>query len=153
MVKDKVRLVFSDLGSNSYKYWDGELHDDGRVISTFGVVGAKNPQSKDFGCVGESFFQKKIREKERKGYTRAKVLMEGSNVTVSTIAKSSLADIALSQINLSDNSLKSLITRLANSNVHKITNSTSISFDNGVFQTPLGVVTKDGISEARVLLD
>ena len=46
MATEKVRLVFSDLGSNSYKYWDGELHDDGRVISTFGVVGAKNPQSK-----------------------------------------------------------------------------------------------------------
>jgi len=44
MATEKVRLVFSDLGCNSYKYWDGELHDDGRVISTFGVVGAKNPQ-------------------------------------------------------------------------------------------------------------
>jgi poly [ADP-ribose] polymerase len=151
MATEKVRLVFSDLGSNSYKYWDGELHDDGRVISTFGVVGAKNPQSKDFGCVGRSFFEKKIREKERKGYARAKVLLDG--VVNTTVNKSSLADIALTQIKLSDSSLKSLIKRLADSNVHKITNSTSISFNNGVFQTPLGIVTKDGISEARILLD
>lgn len=152
MATEKVRLVFSDLANNSYKYWDGELFDDGRVVSTFGVVGAKNPQSKDFGCVGRSFFDKKIREKERKGYSKAKVLMEGS-VTNTTIANTSLADIALSQIKLSDSSLKALIKRLADSNVHKITNSTSISFNNGVFQTPLGIVTKEGISEARILLD
>jgi poly [ADP-ribose] polymerase len=152
MVKEKVRLVFSDLKANSYKYWDGELYDDGRVVSTFGVVGAKNPQSKDFGCVGRSFYERKIREKERKGYSRAKVLMEG-DVTNTTVANTSLADIALSQIKLSDSSLKSLVKRLADSNVHKITNSTSISFNNGVFQTPLGIVTKEGITEARVLLD
>lgn len=144
-------MVFSDLSKRSYKYWDGELHDDGRVVSIFGVVGAKNPQSKDFGCVGESFFQKKIREKERKGYSRAKVLMEGNTTTV--VNKSSLADIALTQIKLSDDSLKALVKRLADSNVHKITNSTSISFDNGVFQTPLGIVTQEGIDDARILLD
>lgn len=152
MIKEKVRLVFSDLKANSYKYWDGELHDDGRVISTYGVVGATNPQSKDFGCVGDGEFRRRIREKEKKGYTHAKVLMSGA-VTNTTIANTSLADIALAQIKLSDPSLKTLIKRLADSNVHKITNSTSISFNNGVFQTPLGIVTKEGISEARILLD
>jgi poly [ADP-ribose] polymerase len=149
-IKERVRLIYSDLGDRSYKYWDGELHDDGRVVSYFGVVGAKNPQSRDFGCKGESFFRSKIREKERKGYTHAKVLMEGaSNIVVN---RSSLADIALSQIKISNDSLKPLIKRLADSNVHKITNSTSISFDNGVFQTPLGIVTKEGIEDARNLL-
>ena len=108
MVKERVRLVFSDLKANSYKYWDGELHDDGRVISYFGVVGAKNPQSKGFGVVGESFFRKKIREKERKGYSHAKVLIEGDK-SYDIIPKTMLADIALSQINLSDDSLKPLI--------------------------------------------
>lgn len=152
MIKEKVKLVFSDLKANSYKFWQAELHDDGRVVAEFGVVGAKNPQSKDFGNVGKSFFDKKIREKERKGYTHAKVLMEGA-VTNKVIVNTSLADIALSQIKLSDDSLKTLVKRLADSNVHKITNSTSISFDNGVFQTPLGIVTKEGISEARILLD
>jgi poly [ADP-ribose] polymerase len=152
MEVEKVKLVFSDLKANSYKFWQAELHDDGKVVAEFGVVGAKNPQSKDFGNVGRSFFEKKIREKERKGYSRAKVLMEGA-VNTTTAANTSLSDIALSQINLSDTSLKTLIKRLADSNVHKITNSTSISFNNGVFQTPLGIVTKDGISEARILLD
>lgn len=152
-IKEKVRLVFSDLAKHSYKYWDGELHDDGRVVSRFGVVGAQNPQSNDFGIVGESFFRKKIREKEKKGYSHAKVLMDGAVTTTTLGANISLADIALSQIQLSDKSLQPLVKRLADSNVHKITNSTSISFDNGVFQTPLGIVTQEGIDEARNLLD
>lgn len=152
MATEKVRLVFSDLSKRSYKFWDGELFDDGRVVSTYGVVGATNPQTNDYGIKGRGFFESKIREKERKGYTRAKVLLEGA-VTSPISNNTSLADIALSQINLSDNSLKALVKRLADSNVHKITNSTSISFDNGVFQTPLGIVTLEGINEARDLLD
>lgn len=151
MIKEKVRLVFSDLKKNSYKYWDGELFEDGRVISTYGVVGARNPQTNDYGLVGESFFRKKIREKEKKGYTHAKVLIE--NGTAKPIHNISLADIAIKQIKISNKSLEPLIARLANSNVHKITSSTSINFDNGVFQTPLGIVTQEGITEARVLLD
>lgn len=147
-MSEKVRLVFSDLAKNSYKYWDGELLDDGTVVSTFGVVGAANPQSKNFGKVGRSFFEKKIREKERKGYEHAKVILEGvpNNKVIDT---RSLADIAVKQIKHSNNLVEALIKRLANSNVHKITNSTSISFNNGVFQTPLGVVTQEGIDEAR----
>jgi poly [ADP-ribose] polymerase len=149
-IKERVRLVFSDLGSNSYKYWDGELHDDDTVVSFFGVVGAKNPQSKNFGKVGKAFFDKKIREKERKGYEHAKVILEGSNTQ--TVNKQSLADIAVKQIKFSNPNIESLIKRLANSNVHKISSSTSISFDNGIFQTPLGVVTQEGIDDARNLL-
>jgi poly [ADP-ribose] polymerase len=149
---EKSRLVFSDLAKNSYKYYDIELFDSGQVIASYGVVGAKNPQVNDYGNVGRAFYEKKIREKERKGYSRAKVLMEGA-VTNTTVANTSLADIALSQIKLSDSSLKPLVKRLADSNVHKITNSTSISFDNGVFQTPLGIVTQEGIDDARLLLD
>lgn len=151
MATEKVRLVFSDLKKNSYKFYDAELYDDGTVIATYGVVGAKNPQTNNYGKAGRNFFESKIREKERKGYSRAKVLLDG--VSTANVSKASLADLALKQIKLSDRSLEPLVTRLANSNVHKITSSTSISFDNGVFQTPLGIVTQDGIDEARILLE
>lgn len=148
---EKVRLVFSDLGKNSYKYWDGELLDDGTVISTFGVVGAANPQSKNFGKVGKSFLDKKVREKLNKGYEHAKVIIEGAGQTA-IVQKGTLADIAVRQIKHTNDMVKGLITRLANSNIHKITSATSISFNDGVFKTPLGVVTKEGIDEARLML-
>jgi poly [ADP-ribose] polymerase len=150
-MSEKVRLVFSDLSKRSYKYWDGELLDDGTVISTFGVVGATNPQSKNFGKVGKSFFDKKIREKLNKGYEHAKVIIEGANSTA-IVQKGTLADIAMRQIKHSNDLVKKLIRRLADSNIHKITSSTSISFNNGVFKTPLGIVSQEGIDEARHLL-
>lgn len=150
-MSEKVRLVFSDLAKNSYKYWDGELLDDGTVISTFGVVGAANPQSKNFGKVGKSFFEKKIREKLNKGYEHAKVIIEGANTTA-IVQKGTLADIAMRQIKHSNDLVKKLIKRLADSNIHKITSATSISFNDGVFKTPLGIVTQEGIDEARLLL-
>ena len=150
MARQKKRLIFSDLSKRSYKYYDIEVSDNGVVTATFGVVGATNPQSHTYSG-GESMFNKKVREKLAKGYVEAKVLMEGT--TDIPVNKGSLADIALTQIKLSDKTLEPLIKRLADSNVHKITNATSISFDNGVFQTPLGIVTKDGISDARLLLD
>lgn len=150
-IKEKVRLVFSDLGKNSYKYWDAELYEDGTVISSFGVVGATTPQTKNFGKVGEAFFRKKIKEKERKGYEHAKVIIDGAPTT-KVVDSRSLADIAVNQIKFTNSGVEALIRRLANSNVHKITNSTSIVFDNGVFQTPLGIVTQEGIDSARSLL-
>ncbi len=103
MVKEKSRLVFSDLSKHSYKYYDIELFDDGEVIAKYGVVGATNRQVKNFGNGGKYLYDKKINEKLRKGYSHAKVLMEGT--TTAPIANTSLADIALSQIKLSDSSL------------------------------------------------
>ena len=152
-ITKKVRLVFADLGKNSYKYWDGELHDDGTVISIFGVVGATNPQKCNYGAVGEAFLDKKVREKLKKGYEHAKVIMDDAPA-VNVVNKGSLADIALSQIKHSSDLMKKLIRRLADSNIHKITSSTSITFNqsSGMFQTPLGIVTSDAINDARNLL-
>lgn len=153
-ITKKVRLVFSDLGKNSYKFWDGDLHDDGTFISRFGVVGASNPQECNYGSVGESFMEKKVREKLKKGYEHARVIIDGPEVATQEVPRGSLADIALSQIRFSNEAIKKLIRRLADSNVHKITSSTSIQFNQatGLFQTPLGIVTSDGIDAARNLL-
>lgn len=152
-LKREVRLIFAELGKNSYKQWKGMLYEDGRVVSYWGAVGSTE-QSKDYGCMGESFLEKKISEKLKKGYEHAKVIIDGPTVATADVSRGSLADIALSQIKFSNPLVKSLIKRLADSNVHKITSSTSISFNSstGLFQTPLGIVTSEAIDEARNLL-
>ena len=116
---ETIQLIFSDLGKNSYKVWKGELHDDGRVVSHFGAVGAAM-QSCDYGCVGKSFLDKKVREKQKKGYALTKTVAAGQ-VASNEVSRGSLADIALSQIKHSNDAVKALIKRLADSNVHKIT--------------------------------
>lgn len=148
----EVKLVFSDLSKNSYKQWTGQLFDDGRVVSYWSAVGSTE-QTKDYGCKGEYFFNKKIAEKIKKGYEHAKVVLDiGPQQTF--VKDKSLVDIALNQIEHSSDSIKSLIVRLVNSNIHKITASTSISYNSstGLFQTPLGILTLDAIAEARAQL-
>ena len=149
---ETIQLIFSDLGKNSYKVWKGELHDDGRVVSHFGAVGAAM-QSCDYGCVGKSFLDKKVREKQKKGYALTTTVAAGQ-VASNEVSRGSLADIALSQIKHSNDAVKALIKRLADSNVHKITSSTNIVFDkdSGLFATPLGIVNFEAITEARDIL-
>lgn len=150
---ETVKLIFSNLGDRSYKQWRGELDDSGNVTSYYGAVGATE-QVKRYGCMGKSFLDKKVKEKIRKGYEHVKTLDSAMQNTPKAIAGRSLAEIALAQIRFASPTTKSLITRLADSNVHKITSSANIVFnkDSGLFQTPLGVVTPEAISEARQLL-
>lgn len=153
MTKTKeVKLVFSDLSKNSYKQWTGQLYDDGRVISYWSAVGGAE-QSKDYDCKGEHFFNKKIAEKIKKGYEHAKVVLD-VNPQQAFVKDKSLVDVALSQIKFSNKSIENLIVRLVNSNIHKITTATSISYNSstGLFQTPLGILTVDAIADARAQL-
>jgi poly [ADP-ribose] polymerase len=94
-----------------------------------------------------------------KGYTPAKIVDAAAPAPaaqVATVVKSSLHEIAKAQIARTSNNpvLDKLIERLVRANVHKITSSTNITLNNatGLFQTPLGIVTPDAITEARDLL-
>ncbi len=150
----EIRLIYTDVVSNNNKFWYGYLYDDGRVESKYGRVGVTE-QVTDYGVKGETFLLKKKAEKLKKGYTEARVV---APTIISTPAKNvgsrDLVSIALSQIKYSNKTLEGLIRRLAQSNVHKITSSTNITYNEreGVFATPLGVVTLDAIAEARDLL-
>jgi len=164
----KVTLVCSEIkgGTQHNKVWYGELYDNDDVITRWGRVGY-DLQSKTFSGVGESFLLKKKAEKLRgksggdSVYTEAKVVdtaLSGSVVSPTrapAVSTSNLHEIAKSQIVTSSHPvLDKLIERLVKSNVHKITSSTNITLNDatGLFQTPLGIVTPDAISEARTIL-
>jgi len=150
-IKREVRLIMADAKSNHNKFWYGFLYENGDVQTRWGRVG-KSEQSKNFPNAGEIFLNRKAREKERKGYRDLKIISSNTNHTVEN---SDLHEIAKRQIKTSGNpELDKLIEKLVRFNVHKITSSTNISFDetSGVFSTPLGVVTLDAITQARALL-
>ena len=155
----KLTLIFADAGDadgvQHNKVWYGELYDNNNVITRWGRVGY-DLQSKEFPGVGESFLLTKEKEKLKKGYTPAKIVDAAAPAAQATVAKSSLHEIAKSQILRSSGSpvLDKLIERLVKANVHKITSSTNITLNDatGLFQTPLGIVTPDAITDARNLL-
>jgi len=152
-VTKTIKLIFADIADNHNKWWQGELFDDGTVVTTWGRVG-KGTQTKSFPGAGESFLNKKEREKLNKGYTPAKVVGSVEEGKTSTVPKSNLAAIAREQLAKNHPTLSKLIDRLVQANIHNIVSQTNITYNSstGLFQTPLGIVTPEGISEARDML-
>lgn len=151
----EVKLIKTEVSANNNKWWIGQLFDDGTVKASWGRVGNTGESGEWQG--GDDYLQKKFREKLKKGYTELKTIgavtsAQGSGAPVKdhdlhTIARSQL-------IKASNPTLERLITRFVQANVHKITSNTQITYNSttGLFATPLGIVTMDGLVKARDLL-
>ena len=142
---------------NSYKYWNGKLYDDESWTAEWGRVGCENPDSGTWN--GARKFEAKVKEKlgPKKGYTEQKTIGEATaSVSPASVVKNSdLHSIARAQLLKSSSPvLDRLIKRFVDANVHKITSSTQITYNSttGLFTTPLGIVTMEGLTEARDLL-
>lgn len=162
MITKKVMLIYSsvegngkggNLGNNN-KFYYIELHDDGTVIGKNGRIGTSGvPQPK--GKIGEVGFEKLKKSKIKTGYKEAEIDLDCSDNNKSIkIDNLDIMSIALSQID-SDKESKDLIEKLVKKNIHNITSNTQITFnfDTGIFKTPLGVVSKNGVEKAKVILD
>lgn len=147
------KFILADLGENSNKYWYIELHDDDLVVTKYGRVGFSGQES-NFPSAGQSFYDKKIKEKTKKGYSPLRTVDAGATASTKTVSNSSLHSLVHKQIAKGNPQLSKLIQRLVDANVHNITSSTNITFNSatGLFSTPLGIVTQDAIDEARELL-
>lgn len=150
---EKRRFINVEVGENMNRFWDVELHDNDDVVTYWGRVGV-NITDKRFPGAGRSFMDKKIREKTRKGYTEAKTIDAGTT-SVKSVGSNELHSLAKAQLIKSSNPiLENLVQRFVQTNVHKITENTTITYnaDTGLFSTPLGIVTLEGIDEARTTL-
>lgn len=146
----EYRFILVEVGENSNKYWNGFLYDDGSAESVYGRVGVTEQRTR---YPSHDILEKKAREKLKKGYTPVKTIATDTT-QVKTVDNGNLAHLARQQIKVSNPNLTRLVDRLLKSNIHKITSSTTISYNavTGIFSTPLGVVTPEGITEARSLL-
>jgi poly [ADP-ribose] polymerase len=150
-IKESVRLIMVSVNSNNNKFWNADLYEDGHYEITYARVGAANPATGSYD--GEGKFRSKIKAKLKKGYVEQKTVQENVKIEVKT---GSLESAAKKQIKKTDSPvLDKLLDRLITANIHQITSNTQIQFNDtsGVFQTPLGVVTLEGIKEAAAILD
>lgn len=163
LVKE-VRLIMAENGvdpdtgkpRNNYKYWNAKLFDDGNWTAEWGRVGCENPDSGTWN-EDKKTLDSVVRSKIKKGYTHQKTIGEAVAQTGSgtVVRNSDLHAIAKAQlVKTSSPVLDRLITRFVQANVHKITSSTQITYNSttGLFTTPLGIVTMDGLVDARDLL-
>lgn len=151
---EHTQLIFTDTKKNSYKVWRATLYDNNDVFVEWSRVGYPQ-QSKMFPGKGSLFFNKKLREKIEKGYVVSEVI-NGTSSNTTILPDNGLQAIATSQIaKNSDPILIKLVKQLVDANVHKITNSTQLNYNptSGLFSTPLGILTDNAISKARVYLD
>lgn len=152
LVKE-ARYVLTNLDNNNNKFWNIRLFNDGSCETHWGRVG-EDGQRKSFPGVGESYFETKCREKAGKGYRPQKTLANTAAENTKTLAGEQLAKVAQEQIETNSPETLKLVAYLAKINVHQILEATTLRYDEsrGTFSTPLGIVTADGITEARTLL-
>ena len=151
---EEIRLVFSDVDENKNKFWHGCLYDDGSMTAHWGRVGYEGER----GEWTNKNFDKLVQSKLKKGYTYQRTVGSAvvSSGTGAVVKDDKLHNIAKTQLLKTSNpTLERLIKRLVDANVHRITTSTQITYNDttGLFSTPLGIVTPDGLVEARDLLD
>lgn len=150
--------VYVDLSNNSNKYWKFEIHSDGSFHVFNGRQGEMVVQPvKMFGDIGlaEKEAAKKVREKLKKGYTKAD-LIDNSTSNAKSLSKDILKKQAFSDILGSENPIISaMLESLVSANIHQIIDNSDITYDedHGLFKTPIGIISLKSISEARIILD
>jgi poly [ADP-ribose] polymerase len=151
-VVQEARYIYSDVSQNNNKFWNITLLGDNTCVTQWGRVG-ENGANKEFTFSdphsARRFFERKRAEKEGKGYTAQRTL---GNSAAAQSAR--LTQVALEQIGADCPETRRLIAKLSRANIHSILAQTSLRYDaeTGAFSTPLGIVTKDAIAEARELL-
>ncbi len=117
----EIKLIKSEVETNNNKWWTGMLYDDGTVKATWGRVGYAGDEGEWSG--GQSYLDKKIKEKLKKGYTEVKtvgnvVAAKGSGDVVKNrdlheIAKTQLVEFISSFKNKSGDEFQQwLVTRM-----------------------------------------
>lgn len=150
---DKRMYVLTDTRANNNKFWEITKDASGMVTTRNGRVGSKG-QTRSLGS-GDELFQRKIKEKERKGYRQIEIV--GAPSASNAVNGSELVSAAEEQIGQGNAVVAELVRELAKINRHQIIAASGGQMDvdltTGVITTPLGVVTAQNIAQARALLE
>lgn len=149
MSESKMLIMF-DSKNNNNKYYEATLDDAGNISVRYGRVGGGAQTTSYSG--GKRKFDSLISSKIKKGYKEAQLEVVSSDTGL--VKRGNVVDVALKQIDTQDDMSRALIQTIAKANIHNITSSTNIKYDekDGLFKTPLGVVKKEAVEEATALL-
>lgn len=140
-----VHLICVDSRSNHNKFWQGYVLPDGTVFAKYGRVNYKG-QTHSYACgnvaKAQARLQQIVSDKKLKGYVEAEIEQsEGRSLNFEILGQRA-------------KSIKAQIAQLA-SDAAIIGKQTSIRFnpEKGQYQTSLGAVSDQTISQAQAALD
>lgn len=170
MTIEKRTYVCSDAMNNNNKFWEYEYDTDtsmcvvkyGRVGSTCNTDDPKQMSRKDLdakitaktkgrGKIGTASYKPPYRE--------VTVVAESgaTGPTAPSLSKTILRDAAHTQLAAGSPDLMTLVSRLVEANKHELYKASGgqmdIDLSTGIISTPIGVVTKASIAQARSILD
>lgn len=148
-MKTEMLMMF-DTKLNCNKFYEVIINSND-VIIRYGRVGSVGQEKTYFG-EGEKKFNSLIKSKEKKGYKKIEI---DSGVNVKSVGNNNVMKKALEQIKYNDDRSKILIEYISKANIHSITKNTNISYDenSGVFKTPIGIVGKESVIKAELILN
>lgn len=152
------KLILTNVDGNNNKFWTITIGEDFTAHVVNGRVGydgqTQAPKMFNDERSALAFAESKIREKERKGYRQFEDLNGGQD-TKGSSSRLTLEMAASKQIRTRHAAqVQDLIKRLVAANIHSILSATTLKYDDdtGLFKTPLGIVTKQSIDDARAFL-
>lgn len=154
----KEMLVKTSVDDNNNKFWAIELHDDFSLHVRNGRIGGKGQDQAPIHCSNEAQATRTLETKMRAKLRDEYQVFNGistSNSPSPSLGRMALEVAASQQIRTNSQDVVSeLVKRLVQANIHSIIKQTTLAYDDtsGVFSTPLGIVTKESINEARALL-
>lgn len=146
---EQVMLIWNDPKTNKNKFYEVTRTGD-YVKVRYGRVGEQGTTLGQ-GAIGVRGFERTVRQKKNKGYKEASVV---TNPTASRNSNLQQAANATLLANNSDPRLAALVNRLVQVNAHEILKASGgkLQVEDGQIRTPLGLLTKEAIDQARIIL-
>ena len=151
----KEKFIFVEANENHNKLWYIEEHDNNSIITKWGRVGntmAESTKSFDNSASTSKEYDKLVKSKIKKGYTKLNTIEDNSVISNFNIESIALEDIDYDK---SSTVISDMIKLFCKENIHNIISNTNINFnsDKNIFTTPAGVVTIESINEAKNILN
>lgn len=160
-ITEVKKFVKSDAEANNNKVWQYTVYDDGTMEIEYGRIGC-SLQSDGPEPFDQKKLDKKVKEKtqpwngKKGGYVAIDVMAAPTGPSGPAGSVSQVKNAAVRDIAGSDPVLGALVTRLAEANKHEIKIASGgqmdVDLSTGIISTPVGVVSKDNVDKARVLL-
>jgi poly [ADP-ribose] polymerase len=162
MAKHLRKFVCTDVDANNNKFWQVEWDDSDMMVTvTHGRVGDSGrvtpPKYMSLHEI-DKLIRSKTERTSRAAYKEISVIgASGPAQSHGAASSSFVMKAAKEQLARNDPELEQLVTHLAKQNKHQLVAATGgkidIDLQTGMVTTPVGIITKETVDEARPMLD